>query len=339
MQQIKPNLDTIIKSDSIIEKLNSIPKVSVNNIIDNVDAEKIGKTFLNLPLELANILIPVLITIFLFFIGYLLNWLMQKSERKRELESIKSTVTNWIDLIEKPIKNQISYCNTFAENLKKSTDLQPEILNLNQLHASKLKELNLKQLIETFITNLKGTEPQKSKDLFNLVSQIEYFSNIELKLPEAYKIYQDHTFELMRNWNKSLMELDDFKSSMVQEIGTQSTHSSYAFLVQMNNISHSWARNHPKEASLNFTKTQLLDPLFQLANNTITKNSNDIFAPVLFAKVQELTLVFKRKVSHFEGNAKNFESYVSNMNLAYKTLKTTSDKLKEVKLTSIWKIK
>lgn len=339
MQNIKPSLDTIIKSDTIIEKLNSIPEVSASNIIDNVDVEKIEKTFLNLPLELANILIPVLITIFLFFIGYLLNWLIQKSERKRELESIKTTITNWIDLIDLPIQTQISSCKTFAENLRNSIDLQPESLDLSQLHASKLKEFGLKELIETFITNLKGTESQKSKDLFNIVSQIEFLSSIETMIPEAYKIYQNHTFELMELWNKNLKELDDFKTSTVQQIGTQRTHPSYNFLVQINSISNAWVHNNPNGASLNITKTQLLDPLYNLASSTIIANSNDSYAPILESKVQDLKLVYKRKISHFDGNAKIFETYVSNLNIAYNTLKTTSDKLKTESLISIWKIK
>ena len=155
--------------------------------------------------------------------------------------------------------------------------MQPESISLNQLHASKLKELNLKQLIETFVTNLKGSEPQKSKDLFNLVSQIEYFSKTELTLPEAYKVYQDHTFELMKNWNESLIELDDFQGSMIQQIGTDSTHPSYDFLFEINSITNSWASNNPDGATQNITKTQLLEPLYLLLNTTITSNPSDIF--------------------------------------------------------------
>lgn len=323
MQNYRITSDSISlkNSDVFIERITTFPKTYISNCSDS---EKIETTFLNLPIELANILIPVLITILLFFIGYFINWLIKKYERKRELESIKTTVTNWIDLIDKPIQTQISSCEDFAKNLRSSVDLQPESIDLIQLHASKLKELDLKQLIETFITNLKGVESKKSKDLFNIVSQIEYFSSVELMIPEAYKIYQNHTFELMTSWNDNLKELDNFKNSMVQQIGTRMTHTSYPFLLQINNITNAWSRNNPNGANLNITKTQLLDPLYQLSDSIILANSNDSFAPILQSRVQDLILIYKRKVSHFNGNAKIFDSYVSNMNLSYKTLKSSS---------------
>jgi|TARA_B110000037_G_C17027815_1_gene468171 hypothetical protein len=338
MQQTLSSSDTssIDNSRKLIKEITTLTETHITNC---QEYEKVDKLFLNIPLELVNILIPVLITILLFFIGFFINWVITKKARKRELESIKTTVTNWIDLIEKPIQNQVLYCKTFADNLKGSTELQPESLSLNQLHASKLKELNLKELIETFITNTKGTEPQKSKNLFNLISQIEYFSNVELMLPDAYKTYQEHTFVLMENWNKSIKELDEFKSSMVQQIGIKKTHPSYPFLVNMHNIFNSWVRNNPNGPSLNDTKSQLLEPLIKLADSTIIKNSSDPFAPILFTKVQDLIIVFNRKESHFAGNAKNFEAYVSNMNLAHETLKKTSNKFKEAKILYFWRIK
>ena len=64
MQYSKITLD----SNIFIERINTFPKTYITNC---VDPEKTEKTFLNLPLELVNILIPVLITIFLFFLGAL----------------------------------------------------------------------------------------------------------------------------------------------------------------------------------------------------------------------------------------------------------------------------
>ena len=329
---------TLLDSLSITNSrkfINEIASVSETQISDNNIPDKTVELFFNMPLELATIIIPILITIFLFFVGYIINWILIKYNKKRQLESIKTTVTNWIELVEKPIQDQITYCNEFAKNLSESADLQPESLSLVQLHVSKLKELSLKELTETFITNQKGSELENSKNVFNLVSQIEYFTRIELKLPDAYDIYQKHTYELMSSWNKSLLELDSFKGSIIQEIGTKATHISYRFLVEINNITNKYIRNHPKEKSLDYTKEELLDKLYSLADSTIKVNSNDVYAPVLFAKVQELILIYKRKVAHFEGNAKNFDNYSIKMKKSFDNLKITSQKFKEDKFKRV----
>jgi hypothetical protein len=70
-----------------------------------------------------------------------------------------------------------------------------------QLHVSKLKEFNLKELTETFITNQNGTESENSKNVFNLVSQIEYFTHTELKLPNAYDVFMKYTPEMQFQLN------------------------------------------------------------------------------------------------------------------------------------------
>ena len=335
-KQLSSDTISIEKSEKLIREIATFSHTHFTSSQNHEIAEKI---ILGIPMELAKTIFPVIISIALFFIGFFINSIMVKRRRKRELESIKTTVTTWIDLIDKPITSQIEYCKTFAENLRKSTDLQPESLSLNQLHASKIQELNLKQLNETFVINLEGTESQKAKDLFNLVSQIEYFSKIELRLPEAYKVYQDHTYTLMEKWNNSLIELQKFIDHMDQQIGAQLEHPSYRFLRQINSRFNLLRENNLDGASLHITKIQLLDPLFELANTTIINNPNDFFATVFITKLQELMMVFKRKVTHFEGNAKVFEAYVSNMKLTHEVLKTTSDNLKKSKFPSIWKIK
>jgi hypothetical protein len=330
--QIPPDSSSIANSKRFISEIATVTETQISD--SNIPVKTV-KLFFNMPLELATIIIPVLITIILFIVGYFINWVLIKYNKKRKLESIKATVTNWIKLIEKPIEEQITYCNEFAENLRNSEDLQPESLSLVQLHVSKLKELNLKELTETFITNQNGTESENSKNVFNLVSQIEYFTHTELKLPNAYDVYQKHTFELMKSWNKSLLELDQFKGSIIQEIGTKPTHISYPLLVEINNITNAYVRNHPKDKFLNYTKVELLDKLHSLADRVITQNSNDTYAPILFTKVQELILIYKRKVAHFEGNAKNFDIFSINMKKSFDNLKTTSQKIKEAKFKRV----
>jgi hypothetical protein len=138
-----------------------------------------GKSILGLDYSLAQIIIPVVVTLTVFLLGQFISWLKKKYERLNELESIKTTIEQWILLVKPSIQNQIDGCKSFAIVLKNSKNIHPETLKFSPMLIDKLKQFELRELIDTIIVNLKGDNEIKAKMVFNFISQVEFLSKME----------------------------------------------------------------------------------------------------------------------------------------------------------------
>jgi hypothetical protein len=148
-----------------------------------------------------HFLLPILVSLFIFISGQFIGWLKGKYERKNELDSIKATIHNWLIMIEPSINAQILGCNNFVKHLGVSTNIHPETFQFSPLLVDKLQQIDLKQLTETMVVNLKGEEETKAKMIFIFVSQIEFLAKMEVHIRENYDKFHSYTIELMEDWN------------------------------------------------------------------------------------------------------------------------------------------
>ena len=300
--------------------------------------DSVSLTILGIEPTLARIIIPALISIIIFFLGFFINWIKTKYERKSELNSIKSVITTWIKLLKNPILQQVAHSRQFAITLRKSTELHPDSFATNPLLANKLQDIKLADLIQVFVINSEGSKMENSKHIFNIVSQLEFLTNIEKQIPEVYKIYQDLTFEYMKRWNDEFMKLDIIRSEMISQIAMNTTHQSYALFQNFNTVSNAYVNRFPI-ANIVETKIHLLDPVNVLVNKAIISNPNDLYAHRIRNNIHELNTTYRQWKVHFEGNSKLFYDVSIRLIRVYKTLQKASNELNNTKLKSVWKIK
>lgn len=329
------NLNFTIENNS--KKLDSINGI-INGLSSSTTQETSTEILWGMPIATAAIIISSLITISIFIIGYLINWLNKKYERKSELESIKSVVTVWVDLLKSPVLQQAKGCRDFAVALRTATNIHPERISYNKLLAGKLNSIELRDLIQVFIINSEGEETAKSKNLFNLVSQIDFLIQVEEKIPEAYKIFQNRTFYLMENWNKRFKELDLLKSEMTTLFGHNPHHPSYPLFHHFDNLVNNWVQQFANGSSVIDTKTTLLVPLENYTSQFINRHPNNQIAHQLAGKIQELNMIYKEWEVHFEGNAKVFYDFAIRLVFVYKTLSKATNQLKNREFKSVWKL-
>lgn len=334
-----------IKIDSLEDILYKKSKAldSITSLLDSLNNTEttqapVTESLWGMPVATAAIVISSLITISIFIIGFFLNWLNKKFEKKSEFESIKSVVTVWVDLLKSPILQQAQGSRNFAITLRNSPDIHPERLSYNKLLANKLNSIELRELIQVFIINSKGEENEKSKNLFNLVSQVDYLIQVEEKIPEAYSIFQSRTFQLMENWNQRFKELDLLKSQMTSIMANNQTHPTFPLFQQFNNIGHAYVQQFPNGSSVVETKTTLLEPLEIQVSQFINQHPNDQIAHQLAGKIQELNMIYREWQVHFEGNATVFYDFAIRLVSVYKTLFKATNQLKSREFKNVWEL-
>lgn len=311
-----------------VKSLDSITRI-VDSIKNTEQQVAIVEKLWGMPVASAAIIISALITISIFTLGYILNWVSEKYERKSELESTKSVITVWVGLLKLPVLQQTKSCRDFAIALRTSTDIQPERFSYNKLLADKLNSIELRELIQIFIINSEGEETDKSKNLFNLVSQIDFLVQVEEKITEAYTVFQKRTFDLMENWNQKLKELDILKNQMTVEIANNNAHPTFALFQHFNNLVNNYVQQFPNGSNVFDSKTTLLDPLQLQTSLFINQNPNDPIAHHLALKIQEINIIYREWQVHFEGNAKIFYDFAIRLVNVYKTLGKVTNQLNE----------
>src|SRR5690606_25231573 len=95
----------------------SISALKMQNLESASDSQIFG-----MPLGLARIFIPVIVTLLVFALGQFLVWLKSKYEKKNEVTSYRELILGWVDLIEQSVTQQVNACNDFSTRLQNSED-------------------------------------------------------------------------------------------------------------------------------------------------------------------------------------------------------------------------
>jgi len=312
-----------------------------NNLITKTDLiEKVvdKKTIWGIDYDFATILIPVIVTLFVFLMGQFISWIKSKSERRNELKSIKTTIEQWIILIKPTIETQINGLNEFAEALKNTEEIHPERFKTSSMLVSKLQQLGLRDLIDTIMVNLKGKEEEKAKLLFNIVSQVEFLSKIESHLISNYENFKSYTLELMEEWNKAFRELFHEMNEATYQI-TQ-VEAGCDFLLEKNKIANNFLTDSQGQTQ---TTKKTLDtfiyPLEIEVNKFLKTSDNKHLILNLAYKIDNLKIINKKWEEHKKGHILLANDFSNKIEDVYSVLEDVVKKLKIYKFNNIFKIK
>jgi len=276
-------------------------------------------------MELAKILIPVLVTILLFFIGYLIGWITTKYGKYKETKEYREMILEWIGLIEKPIQTQIDTCKKFAELVGSSEDLQPEVLEYNNFIIEKIETIPIERYIKTFVINTKGNIKEKYKRIYDLISQLDYLKKVQKEMLDYYEKYHSYCEELMNEWNTNFINLDAIVEKHTLENNVQDIPND-PFHLKILQIVIKWGRNSPNgQSSVKNSKLNLINPMVSLVSDELKIHPTNEYAYSLDICLQGLNITLKKLKENYKGNRILFSSIGHNMETSLETLKKVKD--------------
>ena len=322
-----------------LETLN-VSKADSVKIITRLSDRPTETLIMGIPEGFARILIPIAVTVLIFFLGHFISWLKGKYERKKEVSSYKNLISKWIELISKSIEAQITSCDQFAENLEKSEDMSPTRFSANKLLAEKINSLPLEKLINAFSVNTTGDKDKNYKMTFNLVSQFNYLTNVELSIAENFEAYSKLFDELVKRWNLLFTEFDDIISGQSKEIGKNKEHPNFRFHEEVLKIVNEWIRTSPSDKnSILHTNNKLIKPLIELTAKELNSNQND-YAFKLSRVIRDLNIELIQWDNAKRVNADLFRNTAETIKHAYDKLLEANVYFKiETKTVNILRIK
>ena len=320
-------LDSLLDTTTRQIQLDTLDIVTADTtqIIYQTSNTPVDNLILGMPEGLARILIPVVVTITIFFLGHFISWLKSKFERKKEVNSYKNLISKWIELIGKAIETQIKSCSEFASSLDKSEDMTPLRFSANKLLADKIDSLPLDKLINAFAVNTTGDNDKNYKMTFNLVSQFNFLRHVEQLIEKNYEAYAKFFDELVKSWNIKFIEFDNIISIQSKIIGKNQTHTDYNFHVEVLRIANEWLRDAAKEKnSVRHSENKLILPLIDLTSTELDKSQSDYAF-----KLSKIVSDLKLEIMQWD-SSKGFYSSVFSGTAT--KIKDAYDKLEEAKL-------
>jgi hypothetical protein len=346
MSMTKVLLDTIKgssinDSDSISSIKNAIIQIahldSTNTVSNSINTVAVTKDkLLGIDSDLAKILIPVAVTLTVFLIGQFISWLKTKKERLSELNSVKVTLEYWITAVEPSITTQKTGCMNFVNALGSSTDISPEKYQFTPMLVNKLQQIGLKELIETIMVNLKGDENKKAKIVFNIISQVEFLTQMEVQIKSNYERFYAYTFELMEDWNNTFKKFNKEMNETSSKI--YSLNPRHIFVINKDRVCNTFLQ-HREVQPLETIFTELIIPLETEVISYLRTQPHKELVTDFGYTIEELKIIKKKWDVHKAGHIQLNTEYSERISTVYEVLKEAGKELKQLKFMNIMLIK
>ena len=216
--------------------------------------------------DVLKYLIPTAVTLFVFALGLITNGVKSNWERRRNYKQLKGLFVTWIPNFKKPVEKFAANCDDFSNRLKSSVRISSESMKFIPLNAIKLADIDINQLVKTFIYNSTGNSKLNNENLYYMVSNLEYLVNLGSEMKAKYDEHYTNANSLMKEWNAAFTELSDLHSKVL----TNQSHKSVDEQVFHKALVHTidnWLieiNARPQDATITYNK--LLIPNLQLFN-------------------------------------------------------------------------
>lgn len=195
--------DTIhLTRDSI--SLSNLRSDIIKNDISNMASIDFGVSVWN------QIDISVIVSIIVFILGFYVNGLIRKNQKRIELKLYKSIILNWWEKSKTTLDDYITSLDKFASEIKKNEDFNIASWRTNLVHVTKLNSLPVEKIADTIIVNLKAKDEQESvRQMMNLLFQLEFIDKGYIEIRAVYDKYCFENQKVMDEWNFYYMRLID----------------------------------------------------------------------------------------------------------------------------------
>lgn len=275
------------------------------------------ESLLGLSSEWWAIIIPTMASIIVFVFGHLIERCHERSLRKSETENFRNTLFAWIDLVEKPVRKQISSIRVFSDAIKNNITLQNERLMFSHNMVNKINIATADNIVNYLINNSSKPDNDKRGEFaFNIVSQMDFLQAFESEIRSQYDAYERQSMALFEDWNPNIKR--------IQRLCNSVNTCQVAFDVQtLRGIVETWRKtiaHNNSEVDIPLTFKNLIEPILITYRDHEYGHSGYEELDQIIESTKILNEVYYRWKVLSEGFSKVFEGYANNAESALRIL-------------------
>lgn len=302
-----------------VDTINAKTEIGVS-IVDTNEEVRIAEKedrILGMSQGVASIIIPMAVSIIVFSLGIIIDKIREKNKEERERKRYKAAVLKWIELLNTPINSQVTQLKDFASKIDNSIELQPEAFSFPKSMASKINDLSVEKIINTFVTKEKNEKSGDSIHAYNIVSLIDFLSSCDDEVFKKYNDYHSRCTALVDKWNSSWNKFDVLRN-------TSSSSDSQDYYVFCNVVVQykNWRDRHEQNEHLNYNaiSTELIIPLYQALSNMKFKYPSSTLAVQFYDVIHSLYLILNEWNVIKSGYRKVFNDLANRIEESYSIL-------------------
>jgi hypothetical protein len=287
--------------------------------------------FWNIPVEIAQFLVPALISFIIFGLGLFFDKLIKQKRKKNEIKSLKQTFDIFISESKKNVMYQIKSIRKFTYALQTSTSLDPPPLDINIIGIERLEEFNIKELVQSFVINQKCESEESKKILYTIIEKITYLSNVSEIIKENYKEYRRISIELMKDWYQEKENFSQMFNSFFLNYAKKDSKLA-------NNCNSIFNNINIYQASPRDYVEKVYKPFFNMLDSYINKET---IIEIINMKNTTYKLIetYRNKNKLFIMNKNWFNGYALDIINAYKVLRKNYKMLNDMDIVKFCRIK
>jgi hypothetical protein len=293
-----------------------------------------------------NIDTSIIISIVVFFGGFLITILIEKNKKRKELEIYKTLIVEWVKVSKSNIDQYIRSLGEFSNRVKNSDSFNIELYHTNLLCIEKLNSLPIEKLTDALLINLsvKKNEISAVSQLYSLINQLEFLDKNANQVTLIYDKYCKENDILLNEWNDHYLDLT---KNVAENYNDQDTPEIYHKFYEFSMLKQKKIIDFQKQNAIDHNNlvlcrskfmNEFINPVYQYGldnSQHLVKSAN---IQKTMTMLNELKIVNQKYDTHSE-YGEVFEVMNNSMIDSRKILFASIDYYDNHDIKSFWKIK
>lgn len=314
--------------DTIGSNVNIDSCYSILKEIFDLQLQQNNETLIGMSLPIASIIVPAAMTLFVFGLGLLLDKIIKQKRKKKKYKNNSKAIKAYIEAVDKPIVDLTVQIRSYMSKCSKSKSIILNNIDIDNVNIECLKHFSIEELTLIYVTNRVGDINEKSKQLHNVISSIDYLSSATKEIRKCHEENQKITYDLLYQWNSNISTMARYSNQWVNS-GTNGDIVQQISYLLRNQQTNRWETGDWYE--------KVYSPMSDwCAFNLKDKQSANLY-PYQEA-LSNICQAYTQRIAIFDGVRKKMGEYADNIDKAYATLKEnikTLDKNNFVNLKEI----
>ena len=201
-------MDTILVNSQIADSLHTVATIHDSIVAAAPDTLVVvqhsarATTFWGMSYELASIVVPTVVTILVFVLGYVIDALIKHIKAKRETEEFRKSIFDWFGLMKLSLLTLQENLAEFVLRIQENKTLSNPWLSYRPSMIDKLDVATPENLLKYFVFNSVAIgEDKRSVKVYSIISAIERIKYTEHLVLRDFEEYRKASSELGIDWN------------------------------------------------------------------------------------------------------------------------------------------
>lgn len=254
----------------------------------------------------------VFTTIIIFFLGYLVNRIIERRKERRRLIDLEDYFKKLVEMLDGPALKQRNALIQLANQLKQKKEGHVIVDDVTTFRVDLILEIDNQDLYTIYIKGRKGEMTLKTQEFQNLRGQLDYFSEIKDYIKSSFEELLKRTEKYNEIFRENLkLTGEAFDSIVASNQLNNITPAQDPFIVQLDTIRATWVQQNTPLIPFQdrfVTRQHYLDPLLVLCRANPADPRTPFFLKhcleciYAFDNLNELNKVYRR---HFLLDARN----------------------------------